>query len=304
MSEQPHRLESNNTQPGGLYIRPKTNKSAVDDDASRPKFSLLGLDRLAAQKRAEREAEDASMSGNDAKRVRLSSTSASEWDDAAKEPVFKKPAPVGGNYRPSGTARRMDTPSAPGGVSEAAKDRMWEHEREKKAGFRAGGLVQRSSRDGSVSSNGSASSLEPNERSKGPVSSLRRSEWDETPGVSSGGSPTLVGGSSTPRREWPGTNRSTGLTKGRSEWEATPRVQPAGYGADDPRSHLPDEFIPDDDEYRRWESEQNQVDRDWYDIEEDGGAIDETHNPFAELEDFAKLRETEMAKAQVVGSDS
>lgn len=274
---QPHRLESSNTQPGGLYVR---NKSAVTD-SERPKFSALGLDRLAAQKRAERDA-DAGDSRDDAKRVKLSSTS--DWDDASGDSTFKKPLPVAGNYRPAGLQRRMDTPSAPGGVSEAARDRMWEHEKEKKA-FRAGGLVNRS-RD--------REPAQPADRDdgpaarKGPTETLKRSDWDETPART--GSPTFVG-SATPRREWPGT-RSTAVSKGRSEWDAaTPRIQSSGYEPS---------FAPESDEdFRRWEDEQNRVDRDWYDFEEGTGAVDETHNPFAELEDFARLREAEMVKTQV-----
>jgi pre-mRNA-splicing factor ATP-dependent RNA helicase DHX38/PRP16 len=273
MSSNGHKLETANTQPGGLYVR---NRSAVANDAERPKFSVLGLDRLAAEKRRERDEAEA-VNSNDAKRVKLASTE--DWDGEGNEPVFKKPLPVAGNYRPSGLSRRMDTPSAPGGVSDAARERLSEHERDKKA-IKAGGLQIRASRD---RERDSETSLD-----KGPVSSLRRSDWDETPSISSG-SPTLAG-SVTPRREWPGTSRgmTTGLTKGRSEWDATPRVQPSGYDAG---------FEPDEG-FQAWEDEQNQVDRDWYDVEEGAGTIDETHNPFAELEDFARARETEMAKAQ------
>ncbi|KAI9022572.1 P-loop containing nucleoside triphosphate hydrolase protein [Hyaloraphidium curvatum] len=284
-----HRLESStNAQPGGLYVRSKPSGSSDE----RPRTSMLGLDRLAEQKRQERE--DAAGRDAAAKRVKLDSTGGWEGtgdgaggDDA----VFKKPLPVSGNYR----LARPETPSAPGGVSDAARERMWEHQKDKK-GFRAGGLVNRSRLNEPDGGDSEPTGGPPVD--KGPVAALRRSEWDETP---SAGSPTLVGSTrgASPRRDWPET-RSTALSKGRSEWDATPRVQASGYGSDDPRSHLPDAFVPDsEDDYRRWEDEQNQVDRDWYDGEEGTAAVDEMHNPFAEFEDFAKAREEEMAKAQV-----
>ncbi|KAK9816661.1 hypothetical protein WJX72_003431 [[Myrmecia] bisecta] len=45
-----------------------------------------------------------------------------------------------------------------------------------------------------------------------------------------------------------------------------------------------------------WQQAEKQVDRDWYDQEEGGGGVDETHNPFVGDEQLFTKRETEMQK--------
>lgn len=116
-----HRLEASGPATGGLVI-----KKATDSDASKfkvPKPSLLGLDRLAAQKRKEREDQN-----------RLISFKDSEYDDdtggaaaaatpehgAQKTPDLSSVHKLNRQYRETQT----ETPSHTGGVSEKARDRL------------------------------------------------------------------------------------------------------------------------------------------------------------------------------------
>jgi pre-mRNA-splicing factor ATP-dependent RNA helicase DHX38/PRP16 len=51
---------------------------------------------------------------------------------------------------------------------------------------------------------------------------------------------------------------------------------------------------------REWEEEQLRLDRDWYTGAEEGGvAGDEEHNPLAQYEDLAALKDAEISKKQV-----
>lgn len=83
-----------------------------------------------------------------------------------------------------------------------------------------------------------------------------------------------------------------------SDWDtATPRVSSSSY--DDAPDNYPSENfdqVPDKDE---WESEQRQLDRDWYSMEEGGGAMDDDHNPFADYEEHDTKKEEELEKKQM-----
>lgn len=114
-----HRLEASGPATGGLVI-----KKSTDSDASNfkvPKPSLLGLDRLAAQKRKEREDQN-----------RLISFKDSEYDDdtggatatpehgAQKTPDVSSVHKLNRQYRET----QNETPSHTGGVSEKARVRL------------------------------------------------------------------------------------------------------------------------------------------------------------------------------------
>lgn len=116
-----HRLEASGPATGGLVI-----KKSTDSDASNfkvPKPSLLGLDRLAAQKRKEREDQN-----------RLISFKDNEYDDdtgglsaagtpdhsAQKTPDLSSVHKLNRQYR----ELRTETPSHTGGVSDKARDRL------------------------------------------------------------------------------------------------------------------------------------------------------------------------------------
>lgn len=122
-----HRLEASGPQTGGLVIKKK------DSDLSEfkiPKPSLLGLDRLAAQKRQERE---------DAKR--LISFKDSEYDDVSGSPASDSVAirtpDVSSVHKLNRQYRepKDETPSHGGGVSEKALVRLAERSEKDKRGY-------------------------------------------------------------------------------------------------------------------------------------------------------------------------
>lgn len=123
-----HRLEASAPSTGGLVIK---NKSAASTTFKVPQPSLLGLDRLAAQKRKERDEAN-----------RLISFKESEYDDVGGTP-----------NRPDGTPKRTpdessvhkinrqyreaqdETPSHTGGVSDKARHRIAERSEKDRRGI-------------------------------------------------------------------------------------------------------------------------------------------------------------------------
>ncbi|KAF9346672.1 DEAH-box RNA helicase prp16, partial [Mortierella sp. AD094] len=121
-----------------------------------------------------------------------------------------------------------------------------------------------------------------------------RSEWDATPARSGRNTDSILYGGLTPRRDY----RPPTQSRGTSDWDmVTPRVSSSGY--DDSVENFPNENfdeVPDRDE---WETEQRQVDREWYSMEETGGAMDDIHNPFADYEEHDAKKEEELEKKQI-----
>ncbi|RUS19562.1 hypothetical protein BC937DRAFT_87268 [Endogone sp. FLAS-F59071] len=243
------------------------NKSAVDDSqrpvfkAPAPRTSLLGLDKLARKKRVEEAARivtRADDDDNDERKVKKIKLASTSEWDEGSKDHVEKSKAVNVKVSPS----RSNTRTTPGAF---------------KTPSRPGGLMTRSEWDSSPRSD--AGSFTP------------RSDTSSFTPRSRAGSftPRSPSGSATPRR-------STG--KPTSEWEnETPRVRPSGY--DELEVEYPeDEAFAGEEGRREWEEEQNQLDREWYDMEE-GGAADETHNPFAEYEDHDIKKEEELAKKQI-----
>ncbi|KAI0685259.1 P-loop containing nucleoside triphosphate hydrolase protein [Cytidiella melzeri] len=259
-----------------------------------PRTSVLGLDRLAQEKRA---AQAANGEGS-RKKPRLENGS---------EPVFKGmslarfpalPAP-----RSNQRQRGEETPSHPGGLSETARKRLEEirRNREKQHGIN----VQQEKRDNEPRGLGDFQRRlnrdQFDRRGGGGGRRDDRRGWDATPRSERGGGPREdapsvrvpnVGWDSTPRRSEDGAG-GWGTAKNRG-WDApTPR---AGRGGD-----------VDDDEggavnldMREWEEEQIKLDRDWYMGPEDGNmAGDEDFNPLAQYEDLGAKKEAELAKRAV-----
>lgn len=119
-----HRLEASAPASGGLVIK----KKETDSTFKIPQPSLLGLDRLAAQKRKEREDQK-----------RLISFKDSEYDDdvtgtpdhnAIKTPDQSSVHKLNRNYREV----QNETPSHGGGVSDKARDRLAERSEKDKRG--------------------------------------------------------------------------------------------------------------------------------------------------------------------------
>jgi pre-mRNA-splicing factor ATP-dependent RNA helicase DHX38/PRP16 len=95
-------------------------------------------------------------------------------------------------------------------------------------------------------------------------------------------------GSQTPGQIYRGPSKSTA----HSEWEySTPRVNVAKYEENYPIIHDPSSSSLISEEiskmteadFERWSEEQKQVDRNWYDVSEDG-AVDLEHSSMAEME--------------------
>jgi len=282
-------LEPDPIRQGGLVrndTRHTFRQPAKPIEPPTPRGSLLGLDRLAKEKR-----EQALSENGPRKKPRLS-------DDT----FFKVPSlPVGrGN---SLRQRGEETPSHPGGLSDPARARLEEYRRNRekqKEGITAvqerrshasqglGDFQRRSNRD-----NDRGWSRRDHDRDR-----QNGRGWDSTPRSERGGgirdAPSVrvpnVGWDSTPRRQ-EGEGSGWGGARNRA-WDApTPRVPRGGSPEDDGLLGV---------DVREWEEEQLRLDRDWYTGAEEGGvAGDEEHNPLAQYEDLAALKDAEISKKQV-----
>ncbi|KAK9727570.1 Pre-mRNA-splicing factor ATP-dependent RNA helicase PRP16 [Basidiobolus ranarum] len=254
-------------------------------------------------------------------------------NDTESDPDFdSKPK---GSYKSAHyrSYQRVETPSHPGGVTEEAKRRLSEHRRKDKERHRAGGL-HRNSRDrereeerkhryrdadNSPRDHRRYSDRDYDRESRGSTSERRRrddatprrdsqrtdgrkrtdisrGEWDSTPSRSEGGStPRISRGGLMSRKDYESL-KSKKSDKETSEWDyPTPQVASTSYGQI--QMEYPDEPDIHEEEQGNWEEEQTKLDREWYNLEETG-TMDETHNPFAEYEDYYKKKEEEFAKKQ------
>ncbi|RDB29519.1 Pre-mRNA-splicing factor ATP-dependent RNA helicase PRP16 [Hypsizygus marmoreus] len=285
-------LEPEPTRPGGLMrmdTRHTFRQPAKPLEPPTPRASLLGLDRLALEKRIAHSRENGDAEGS-RKKPRLD----------GNEPFFKVPSlPASriGNVRQRGE----ETPSHPGGLSETGRKRLEEHRRNRekqREGITAiqepranapkglGDFQRRSNRDRDRGWGGKRE--HDREASRG---------WDGTPRSVRGASPAPsvrvpnVGWESTPRGTRGEERSGWGGARDR-RWDApTPRAARGGS--------------PDGEEgalgidAREWEEEQVKLDRDWYTGAEEGGvAGDEEHNPLAQYEDLSILKQAEIAAKQ------
>ncbi|KAG8888201.1 DEAH-box RNA helicase prp16 [Tulasnella sp. 332] len=293
-------LEAEPVRQGGL-MRPETQHTfrapAKPIAPPTPRASVLGLDKLAAEKRAQRDVEDGSR-----KRARHDETS-------GNEPQFKVPSVP---YSQNNVRHRLDeTPSHPGGLSDVARKRLEEHRRardQQRDGIKAqnerrddalrgiGDYQRRANRDRDNyynNPNGNSqgwkdetSRLErygPRTADDGPSVRVPNVGWDSTPrgGQNSGssGAGSAIGG-------W-------GSAKNR-QWDAPTPVTKRGARADSPGDDGP---VPLD--AREWEEEEVKLDRDWYMTSEGGGGMDEDYNPLAQYDDLDAVKSAELAQKQV-----
>ncbi|EIW86276.1 hypothetical protein CONPUDRAFT_45914 [Coniophora puteana RWD-64-598 SS2] len=277
-------LEPDPVRQGGLMrqdARHAFRQPAKPIEPPTPRGSLLGLDRLAKEKREE------NANGNGPrKKPRL---------DNGGDAVFKARS---SNMRQRGE----ETPSHPGGISDIARLRLDEHRRNKekqREGITAmnerkdggprglGDFQRRSNRDNDRDWRGRGRHNDNRERDRG---------WESTPKSERGGGrdgPSVrvpnVGWDSTPRgRDGEGSGWGRARNRG---WDApTPRVARDGSPEDDGLLGV---------DAREWEDEQLRLDRDWYTGAEEGVlAGDEEHNPLAQYEDLTAIRQAEIATKQ------
>ncbi|KAJ3770349.1 pre-mRNA splicing factor [Lentinula raphanica] len=245
-----------------------------------PRTSILGLDRLAKEKRA------ALAEENEGSRKRA------RYDDDS-EPVFKVPS-LPGRHNPR--QRVEDTPSHPGGLAEPARKRLEEYRRTREK-QRDGITIAREQKRDEPQGLGDFQrrSNRDRDRVRGGRD-YRGNSWDLTPRSVRGGptdAPSVrvpnVGWDSTPRSSRGDDGSGWGGAKNRG-WDApTPRVA---------RGDSPDEDGAWAVDAREWEEEQVRLDRDWYTGTESGVAGDDDYNPLAQYEDLNMIKEAEIAKKQ------
>ncbi|KAI6137026.1 pre-mRNA splicing factor [Pisolithus sp. B1] len=287
-------LEPDPVRPGGLVQDDKRHtfrQPAKPIEPPTPRGSLLGLDRLAKEKREQQAAENGPR-----KKPRTN-------DDA----VFKVPSlPVSR----ANTARHRgeETPSHPGGLSEVARQRLDEYRKNRdrqREGIVAtqerkpdgprglGDFQRRSNRDNRMWGD---------RRERGQREGR---SWDSTPRSERSGrdrdrdAPSIR----VPNVSWESTPRRGGDSDG-SGWEGA-----KNRAWDAPTPRVPRGASPEEDgllgvDMREWEEEQLKLDRDWYSGAEEGFvAGDEERNPLAQYEDMNPLKLEPAAKPTNADND-
>ncbi|KAF8736643.1 hypothetical protein AX14_014214 [Amanita brunnescens Koide BX004] len=279
-------LQPEPARPGGLtrkdVVQHTFRQPAKPLAPPTPRASLLGLDRLAQEKRA---AQDNGGQDASRKKPRL---------DDRKEPFFKLPnIPTSRNNHMR--HRGEETPSHPGGLSETGRKRLEEHRRSKDK-----------QREGI--------SAVPERQSNAPKGlgdfqrRLNRDSWDDR-------RRDVRGWSATPRSTRGPSSEAPSVRVPNVGWDSTPRrpeEDGSGWGRagsrrwDAPTPRAARGGSPDGEEaaigfdMREWEEEQVKLDRDWYSGAEEGGVTgDEEHNPLAQYEDLSALKQAEISTKQV-----
>ncbi|KAI1785395.1 P-loop containing nucleoside triphosphate hydrolase protein [Ganoderma leucocontextum] len=245
-----------------------------------PRTSVLGLDRLAQEKRA------ANLANGEGSRKRA------RLDGDGDEPVFKVPS-LPASRSSHMRQRGEETPSHPGGLSEIARQRL-EERRRAREGITAknerredgprglGDFQRRLNRD------------QPYDRQRG--GDRGRREWDATPRSERNRRGEDAPSVRIPNASWDATPRrpsSPGASSGRNRrWDA-PTPRRGGSPGEDGEGALGLDA-------REWEEEQTRLDRDWYMGTEGGGVMgEEEYNPLAQYDDLAAVKEEQMAKKQI-----
>ncbi|CEJ04865.1 Putative Pre-mRNA-splicing factor ATP-dependent RNA helicase prp16 [Rhizopus microsporus] len=269
-----------NNLPGGL-IKTKNKSSRTDEE--RPIFkapaqpSKLGLDELARKKRHARMVQEGAE-----KKVKLN------WEEEESQKEVDSETDIK-THKPHYRSQRMDTPShGSSGLSDNELRRLEDRRRRDRNRHSSSNRDRRRDYD----------DMPPPET---PRRGYKRSQWEEqTPRRHGSYTPRSSPGNMTPFRRDSGYSRkATGnaTTVARRTWESsTPAVRSTAY--DEVALEYPEEFHGSEEDRRRWEEEQAQLDREWYQME-DTGAIDETHNPFSQYEEYASGKENDLAQKQM-----
>ncbi|KAL1940616.1 hypothetical protein VTO73DRAFT_8051 [Trametes versicolor] len=256
-----------------------------------PRASVLGLDRLAQEKRA---AAAAANGEGSRKKARL--------DDDGDEPHFKVPS-MPASRTSHLRQRGEETPSHPGGLSDMARQKLEERRRARE------GITAKDERR----NDGPRGLGDFQQRLNRDRPHDRRDRDRRDNGRDNGGD----------RRGWDATPRSERSRRGddmpsvripNASWDATPRRPPSPGGSNGSRSRRWDAptprrgTSPGSDggdgalgiDAREWEEEQIRLDRDWYMGAEGGGVLgEEEYNPLAQYDDLAAVKEEQLAKKQV-----
>ncbi|KIY69583.1 putative PRP16-RNA-dependent ATPase [Cylindrobasidium torrendii FP15055 ss-10] len=272
-------LEPEAPRKGGLVQQGKNHIFRKPLEPPTPRTSVLGLDRLAKEKRATADQEDGSR-----KRQRT------------EDVMFKVPNLPSRNTRQRGE----ETPSRGAGLSDTARQRLEEHRRNREKQRDGIAITQERRDDGPKGLGDFQRRL--NRDSRYDRRDDRRDYdrrdrgWDSTPRGntsrrSNNGDVSVrvpnVGWDATPRLYRDDTTDDVDPSMSR-RWDApTPRMSRDGSPSYDINT-------------REWEDEQARLDRDWYTGAEDGAlAGDEEHNPLSQYEDLSLLKEKEIQAKSV-----
>ncbi|KAL4254518.1 RNA helicase [Abortiporus biennis] len=283
-------LEPDPVRAGGLVrqdARHTFRQPAKPIQPPTPRASVLGLDRLAQEKRAAA----AAAGDGSRKKPRL--------DGGPSEPLFKVPglpASRSGQIRQRGE----ETPSHPGGLSETARKKLEERRRNRE---REGLHAEKPQRDDGPRGLGDFQRRlnrdERFDRRDRDRDRDQRRGWDATPRSERGSGredmPSVrvpnVGWDSTPRRSEDGPGWGSSRNR---RWDApTPRTSRGKSPGSDGEGAIGLDA-------REWEEEQIRLDRDWYMGTEEGGMADDgDYNPLAQYDDLDALRQAEVKTKQV-----
>ncbi|KAI0935709.1 hypothetical protein AcV5_004052 [Taiwanofungus camphoratus] len=288
-------LEPDPVRQGGLMRKDAKHtfrQPAKPIEPPTPRTSVLGLDRLAQEKRAA-----ATANGNgegSRKKPRL---------DDGSQPLFKVPS-IPASRTANIRQRGEETPSHPGGLSEIAQRRLEERRRNRE---REGIRAENERRDNAPRGLGDFQRRLNRDRPFDRRDRDRRNDYDRD----------------RDRRGWDATPRSVRAARGDDApsvrvpnigWDATPRrpsspsLTPGGMSSRRWDAPTPRRATGDDGEdvaglgldAHEWEEEQIRLDRDWYMGAEEGVvAGDEEYNPLAQYEDLGAIRQAEVATKQV-----
>ncbi|OTF80716.1 hypothetical protein BLA29_005148 [Euroglyphus maynei] len=265
-----HRLEgTKSNEPGGLYVPNKKslkNPGAENLTYQKPQTSLLGLDKLAAKKREERERDDIDNERFGGEKSRHSDSR---------------------HYR----SKRIETPTVLDGVSDEYRERKKardERHREKYENEFTSKDFRRSHKESNNQLSKSWKSFDHLTQRRPTTPS--RSAWDEDDDSGYGGSS---------RQDWERPSSSSRRhPSSASRVQSTPRFTPSHWTTDrrDPAKSI---RAGDDNEKveKSWEEDEDEIrrlDRVWYDDECD-------HNPFGDMpDDYTKEKEESLKKSKVV----
>jgi len=253
-----------------------------------PRSSLLGLDRLAEERRESNK----DVPVRKRPRMDMLDSTKEEFNEPTSKPQFRVPSRPASSATNQVRKKGEETPSHPGGLTETARQRLESYRKSRptatadsKEGSKGGvgafdefrERLNRNVRDGARSDkNNEERAGRKNERSEYSNGSNRsydsRRSWDATPSSST----KLPNQSwdSTPQR---GEREDWTPVTARKGWDSTPRSVRGSRG-DDSRLTLAGNWEPDAEESQA-------LDRDWYGMEEGGVAGDEDSNPFAGYEE-------------------
>lgn len=258
-----------------------------------PRSSLLGLDRLAEEKR---ESQD-QQSGRKRARLDLYDNGDGKEADFISKPQFRVPSRPASSATSQFRKRGEETPSHPGGLTETAKQRLDAYKKSRAAAAAATADSKADGKSGGAAfdefrerlnknvRDGPRHEKQANEKEKGSQrgpeaysrggSQPRHRSWDATPSSST----------RLPNQSWDSTPRIgeradwTPVTA-RKGWDSTPRTIRRESGNESRLTLAGKDWESDAEESRA-------LDRDWYGMEEGSVAGDEDSNPFSGWEQAA-----------------